>query len=150
MTYGWAILVVLIVISALTYFGVANPTAMVRARCTLETGWNCADFVVSSSTGVKLSIFNGLGTGVTITNLTIVPDTASQGISCGFGIANNVTVASGKSAVLVNLTPCSIPAGLTIPANKYRWDIYIRYYPEGSDLSFSKTVRGELYTSVEP
>ena len=36
MTYGWAILVVLIVIGALAYFGVLNPQNLLPEKCTLQ------------------------------------------------------------------------------------------------------------------
>ena len=38
MTYGWAILVVLIAIGALAYFGVLNPDRFLPEKCVLSTG----------------------------------------------------------------------------------------------------------------
>ena len=44
MTYGWAILVVLVAIGALSYFGVLNPGRFLPSRCTLPAGIGCLDF----------------------------------------------------------------------------------------------------------
>ena len=43
MTYGWAILVVLVAIGALAYFGVLSPEKFLPNRCTLPSGIACID-----------------------------------------------------------------------------------------------------------
>ena len=43
MTYGWAILVVLVSIGALAYFGVLSPEKFLPAKCTLQSGITCLD-----------------------------------------------------------------------------------------------------------
>ncbi|MDP6139346.1 MAG: hypothetical protein QGI89_04610 [Candidatus Woesearchaeota archaeon] len=43
MTYGWAILVVLVAIGALAYFGVMSPDKFLPAKCTLPAGVACVD-----------------------------------------------------------------------------------------------------------
>ncbi|MEK6967598.1 MAG: hypothetical protein AABX51_03125 [Nanoarchaeota archaeon] len=58
MTYGWAILVVLVVISALAYFGVLDPTQLLPERCIFSSVYPCTDSAVSfESTG--FTIYNG-------------------------------------------------------------------------------------------
>ena len=47
MTYGWAILVVLIAIAALAFFGVLNPGRFLPSSCTITPGISCEDFIVS-------------------------------------------------------------------------------------------------------
>ena len=46
MTYGWAILVVLVAISALAYFGVLDVDRFLPSMCTLPAGLHCVDFSV--------------------------------------------------------------------------------------------------------
>ncbi|MBW2985446.1 hypothetical protein KY313_02210 [Candidatus Woesearchaeota archaeon] len=60
MTYGWAILVVLIAISALAYFGVLNPAKFLPESCVLLPGLSCVDHKVTSDS-ITLVIQNGLG-----------------------------------------------------------------------------------------
>ena len=62
MTYGWAILVVLVAIGALAYFGVLSPDRFLPAKCQLPSGIACTDFSVSSANpGINIVIRNGLG-----------------------------------------------------------------------------------------
>ncbi|MCF7861254.1 hypothetical protein K9M79_03325 [Candidatus Woesearchaeota archaeon] len=74
MTYGWAILVVLVVIGALSYFGVLNPTNLLPEKCALEIGLDCTDYIVTdgglSANGddeIKIKLTNGRGKDVYIT-----------------------------------------------------------------------------------
>ena len=60
MTYGWAILVVLVAIGALAYFGVLNPSRFLPSSCTIIPGIGCDDFVVTA-TDVQLILRNGMG-----------------------------------------------------------------------------------------
>ena len=43
MTYGWAILVVLVAIGALAYFGVLSPEKFLPSSCSLPSGLGCID-----------------------------------------------------------------------------------------------------------
>jgi hypothetical protein len=74
MTYGWAILVVLVVMGALSYFGVLNPTNLLPEKCALEIGLDCTDYIVTDGgTGtnnddeIKIKLTNGRGKDVYIT-----------------------------------------------------------------------------------
>src|SRR3989344_7880527 len=60
MTYGWAILVVLIAIGALAYFGVLSPQKFLPKSCTVGPGFSCEDAIVTT-TGVDLVLRNGQG-----------------------------------------------------------------------------------------
>ncbi|MFH1636826.1 MAG: hypothetical protein ABIB71_00195, partial [Candidatus Woesearchaeota archaeon] len=60
MTYGWAILVVLIAIGALAYFGVLNPSRFLPKSCTISPGFSCEEFKVTTS-GAQLLMRNGKG-----------------------------------------------------------------------------------------
>ncbi len=62
MTYGWALLVVLIAIGALAFFGVLNPSRFLPQQCVLGPGLACADFKVTSvDQKVQITVQNGLG-----------------------------------------------------------------------------------------
>ena len=47
MTYGWAIIVVLVVIAALAYFGVLSPAKLLPGKCQFQIGILCKDFTAS-------------------------------------------------------------------------------------------------------
>src|SRR3989338_5052904 len=61
MTYGCAILVVLVAIGALAYFGVLSPQRFLPAKCQLPAGIACTDFSISSASGISIVLRNGLG-----------------------------------------------------------------------------------------
>ena len=53
-TYGWAFLVLLVMIGALAYFGVINPNRFLPEKCIASQGFSCTDHY--------LSLYDGLGT----------------------------------------------------------------------------------------
>jgi hypothetical protein len=46
-TYGWALLVILVMIGALLYFGVLNPSKVLPTRCNIGPGFVCNDFQIT-------------------------------------------------------------------------------------------------------
>ncbi len=97
MTYGWAILVVLVAIGALAYFGVLNPGRFLPNVCTLTPGLGCQDSVITS-TQVQMVVQNGMGEDLTITF-----DTPS----C---TGSSATIKDGAKAT-VTLSSCSFSGG---------------------------------------
>ena len=67
MTYGWALVVVLVAIGALAFFGVLNPSQFLPETCVLGPGFACDDFkVVNSDTDddddrIFINVQNGIG-----------------------------------------------------------------------------------------
>ena len=45
-TYGWAFLVILVMISALSYFGVLSPSRLLPEKCTFGSEIECLDFSI--------------------------------------------------------------------------------------------------------
>ena len=89
MTYGWALLAVLIVIGALAYLGVLDPTILIPERCTIAAPLNCEDFVVSATVerangsttlandhvqGIEILLRNGGGKGLHIKSIVASSD----------------------------------------------------------------------------
>ena len=62
MTYGWAILVVLVAVGALAYFGVLSPDKFLPSKCTLQPGLGCLDHKASATTNIiSVVVQNSLG-----------------------------------------------------------------------------------------
>ncbi len=77
MTYGWAILVVLIAIGALAYFGVLNPSRFLPRSCTLMPGLDCptSDLKIQASDNtVHFKIRNGIGENIDFSALNMDVD----------------------------------------------------------------------------
>lgn len=68
MTYGWAILVVLAAIGALSYFGVLDPGRLTPETCVTSSGFGCLGKPVTDATAgeVSFSISNGVGYDVNL------------------------------------------------------------------------------------
>ena len=74
MTYGWAILVVLVAIAALAYFGVLSPGKYLPEKCVPAAGIGCTSFK-ATTTGVDLILQNALGKDITVTAINIADET---------------------------------------------------------------------------
>ena len=113
MTYGWAILVVLLAIAALAYFGVLNPGKYLPSSCTLGTGLSCTDFKVDAST-VTLVIRNGMGEDLNPFNVSIAGDCVGEA-SATDGLVD------GEQETIV------ISCGSDITSSKFKEDIIMTY-----------------------
>ena len=131
MTYGWAILVVLVAIGALAYFGVLSPDQFLPEKCVISigTGLFCDDFSTSTS-GVTIKLKNILGEKVTISDLTIS--------NCG-SYTTSTEIASDSSENIA--VSCAL-----ISSTKFKEDISI-IFSKGDD-GFNKTATGSIVTVV--
>lgn len=162
MTYGWAILVVLVVIGALAYFGVLNPQNLLPEKCTLPMGLYCKDHLIKGGTpgSIMFRLENGMGQGIMIRSLNITGEVLN---GCNTndktaGSYNGITgwhLANGDSDT-VTIT-CTSVASFT---GKTKGDITITYCsdtPGGADGAereincgkFIHTMDGELMARVE-
>lgn len=87
-TYGWAILVVLVAIAVLAYFGVLSPDMFFPQRCYLPSGITCLDHEVGSSR-ITLVLQNNFGGSITINKV------AAAG-------TNTNTCSDNESIILLN------------------------------------------------
>ncbi|MBS3126304.1 hypothetical protein J4453_02580 [Candidatus Woesearchaeota archaeon] len=111
MTYGWAILIVLVAVGALAYMGVMKADRFAPEACTLAPGLYCADFRVTSS-DVTLLVENTLNEDVIVTRLSF-PD-----VSCEEDV---LTVIPKESRETLQIA-CNL-AGLSV----FRSKIHISY-----------------------
>ena len=135
MTYGWAILVVLVAIGALAYFGVLSPGKFLPESCTIAPGYSCDDFKVSADGSATVIIKNGAKATLT-----------SVGASIGAvaGSCTPTTIAVGSS------TTCTWVAAALTPGtagDRFKDTISLAYTESGSTISHSKT--GDLIVKYE-
>ena len=133
LNYGWAILVVLVAIAALAYFGVLSPGKYLPEKCVPAAGIGCSSFK-ATSTGVDLILQNALGKDIVVTAIN-APD-AGSGCSDTF----NTTLVNGADATFS--LNCTLTSG-----SKINSDLLITYDEVNglSDLSNS----GTLSTKVQ-
>lgn len=145
MTYGWAILVVLVAIGALAYFGVLSPEKFLPEKCVIASGSGlfCADFAADDTPRIQLQLHNILDRQV---------DFAAESISVKF--ANGAKTCTGPVGITSipadNTTTISIATGgtCTIAAgDKIKGDITLTYTPIGGLM---KSTTGQIITTAGP
>lgn len=145
MTYGWAILVVLVVIGALAYFGILNPSSFLPKRCILGSGLSCADSQLKADRTFSIVIVNSLANPIQITAVSL-DDTKLQNIAgtCSVtGVPTAVILPGEQTAVLSGTcSGTSLTAGTRIKGK-----LTVAY----TDVStkFSHTQVGEAILDVE-
>lgn len=100
MTYGWAILIIAVVLGALFSLGLFSGSSLTGTACIATPGWYCQSPVLSH--GTSLLGFNiGQNTGTAYANV-IVACAATSNSATGFpyitGTAPTNTIQSGTSA----------------------------------------------------
>ena len=73
-TYGWAILVILVVLAVLWYYGIFNPARWAGESVTEGSAFKIVDKNLVSSGTLTLSLGNKVGTTVSITSLNVTGD----------------------------------------------------------------------------
>ncbi len=154
MTYGWAILVVLIVIGALAYFGVLDPTKLLPDKCNFPAGFYCTDHRVEK-VKVQFLLQNGLGKDVIIYKILATETSVKTLQNCTTAIAaGGQTLANGASATFTldhlagPAVSCPPATGGVSDGSKDKYDLTVLYNFTGG-AGFTHTMEGELFTKVE-
>ena len=131
MTYGWALLVVVAAIGALTYFGALSPNRFLPEKCTMPAGIACLDFVVSPTETI-LVISNSMGADITVNTLSVA--------NCSNNI--NTDMDNGDQKTLT-LTGCDNgEAGV-----KIRGDVILGYTKKNTGIT--KNAVGDIVAQVQ-
>ncbi len=140
MTYGWAILVVLIVIGALAYFGVLNPQQFLPKKCQFGQGIVCQDHKLTIN-NLRVRLNNALGSDIKIKGLSFVADNGL--ISCVDSTLDNTTSSGATVDITIGCPTSSVSVGVRLKGK-----LVLNY----TDLQsgFDHSVPGTLLTDVEP
>jgi len=141
MTYGWAILVVLIVIGALAYFGVLDPSKLLPEKCVFPTGLHCDDYFVTT-TAINLTIQNGIGKDIEILDIRVNETSKALLANCG-NFLEDGNLSNGQTGTF-NLGCGS--SGLR-SGSKYKFDVELKYKYIGS--TFEHTMEGDMFVRVQ-
>ena len=130
MTYGWAILVVLVAVGALAYFGVLDPGKFLPPKCIFQGGITCLDHKATAAS-LQVVLQNSLGSDITIDGIKADQCTAlgSQG-----------TLANGAKLGPVTLT-------CTNSGSKYNGVLNITYTTP--ETGIQHTNKGQVTTRIE-
>jgi len=139
MTYGWAILVVLVAIGALAYFGVLSPDKFLPNKCTLQAGIACLDQRATggggATGGVQVVVQNSMGHDI---------DTVSVKAG-GCGNYPGTPLSTG-SATLANSEQQTYFIPCILSGSKYNAQLNVSYIITSTGLSHTNT--GQITTQI--
>ncbi len=139
-TYGWAFLVILIMISTLAYFGVLNPSKILPNRCTLGAEFSCADFKLGTNT-VNLRLKSNIADPITVTGISFAKED-NTAITCTNPAWGTFTLGQTRDFAFTN---CN---GALVSGQKSKIMVTVSYYATSSGVNYGKQVLGEVYSQV--
>ena len=134
MTYGWAILVVLLALVFLAYFGILNVDSLLPSSCTLTGGLSCIDYTIESSQ-ITIVMQNNLGPLITVNSITA---TQENGNTCS--TAAPVVLKNDEKAVFT-LAGCDNG----VAGQKFKATVDVSYFKQ--DL-LNHVIRGGITARV--
>lgn len=154
-TYGWAFLIILIMIGALAYFGILSPTKVLPNRCLFSPELQCLDhqLIITVPTGdpagdypkVKLRTKNNVGELISIDAGDII---AVKEDSTSLGCAASAAIANWKPGEVKNIELKTCTTTGWVVGEKGRAFITINYYNVASTNTYKKPVKGEILSTV--
>jgi len=140
MTYGWALLVVLIAIAALAFFGLLNPARFLPEKCEIAPGLTCMDFTASSDETVAGSeiiilLNNGIGQTMKGANLSVSDCNTSAVIA---------TFVEGDTEQF-SIDDCNN----MVPNTRFKADMTLAYNTTVEGITLTHSKQGYLVVQVE-
>ncbi len=163
MTYGWALLIVLVAIGALAYLGVLNPTRFTPDQCTVSPGFTCSNYKGDASGNgrsggavtnedVVFTLQNGLGQSLTgpgaagsnIGITLISATTGGSSTTCALSSATFTTWADGETKN-INFDCGQGGSAPLVQGDKFKGTLTLLYKSGGLDHS----KEGQIVVSVQ-
>lgn len=155
-TYGWAFLIIIIMVGALAYFGILSPSKLLPSRCNFGSEFQCIDHQISATANsIRFRLKNNVGEAVAITSVTFGSE-GSTAFTCTTLTLPVVsatptlpTAWSSGSVVDYQYTGCNSAAAGMVAGEKGKAFVTITYNTVSSGASYAKTVKGEIYSTVQ-
>lgn len=138
-TYGWAILMIMVSIAALSYFGFTNPQKLLPDKCAFNNGMICQDSQITTS-AINMSVVNGLGK--TAYNLQASPDGFLG--TCFVNGVNLLASIGGDTAMKVD---CIFPSPTLKAGEKKKFKVFLNYSKTSG--GYTQVSLGEVYGTVK-
>ena len=146
-TYGWAFLVILIMIGTLAYFGILSPSKLLPNRCNFGSEFQCLDYQISATANTfKIRIKNALAEPIDVSAITL----SSEGTTV-YACSTPPALPTGwKSGDIKELawSGCNSAVAGIISGEKGKVLITITYNTVSSGAGYSKEVKGEVLSTV--
>ena len=150
-TYGWAFLIILIMIGTLAYFGILNPSKLLPNRCNFGAEFQCLDYKIVNGLAagddtLNLRLKNSVGELIDVPagDITLAKEdgtayacTAPQGAVLGWKLAEI------KDLAWSGCTFSDLASG-----QKGKMLITVRYNAVASGATYAREVQGEIFTNI--
>ena len=145
-TYGWALIIILVVIAAIAYIGDLNPKKIIPDRCVFSPEIECVAYALSSADNtLKLKLKNNLGGMITVTSFELSSE-GSTSISCTN--PSNPTNWKVEDTIDLTFSNCNLEAMGFTKGETAKLSVTINFYPFKGGSSYRRSVQGELITKV--
>lgn len=148
-TYGWAFLVIIIMVSTLAYFGILSPGKLLPDRCNFGAEFECQDFQISgTSYSVKIRLKNNIGDAISVTSMTASVESVLP-LGCT-GLAPDPLPNTWVGGVIKDFTfsGCDTEGAGFVPGEKGKVLIKISYYLVRSGEGYGHDAQGEIVATV--
>lgn len=140
-TYGWAILIMGIVLSSFIYLGVFNPSTFVQSQCLLQADFTCLTGQLYQSGSLFVNIQQNTQHTITITGIGCNTNEAYSEMQ-----SSNTVLPIGSNATFTVQCYNSTTAWTGSVGDLFRGYLMVNY--TDSQTGFSKTTIGTLIEKV--
>ena len=146
-TYGWAFLVILIMIGTLAYFGILSPSKILPNRCNFGAEFQCIDYQISASDNTfKIRLKNNVGEPITVGSINLT----SEGVTKYLCSTTPSNPSGWKTGEIVEFawTGCNSAAAGVVTSEKGKVLISLRYYSIASGSGYTREANGEVFATI--
>ena len=134
LTYGWAIMVFLVVVGSLSYFGVLSTDSFLPNKCSLPSGISCLDYEVGTSS-INLVLQNNFAETIAIDRIDVAKKDSD---SCSY--AQTVNLKNNAKAIFT-VSGCNNGK----IGEKFDGQINVTYVKESS---LSHQIMGNIHAKI--
>lgn len=146
-TYGWAVLLILVVIAALFYLGVINPKSVLQSSCFFPADLTCRGYALNTSAYVALDFGQATGHPINITKFKC----SAERNATPTALSSPITIANGDHRLITNGTQqCYTSTGTVATGtagNPYKGKFFVEYIE--LDTGFTHLVVGDVSLKYE-
>ncbi len=146
-TYAWAFVVILIVVGALAYFGITNPSRALPDRCNLGAEFACINHLIDATNSqVKFRLKNGAGDVIVANGFSLSSE--SGGISCSTTTPSSIDPWIPGNVTDITFTPCNLGSGGFVAGEKEKLLVQFSWYDKKSGSGYARTAKGDVFSAV--
>ena len=150
-TYGWAFLVILIMIGTLAYFGILSPSKILPNRCNIGPEFQCLDYQIKAVPAAddvfRLRLKNGVGQLIDVQSMTIAREDGST-YPAACAISPAMPFSSWVSAGVQDFTWTGVGCTFNDQAAGQKGKVLVTITYRLSGSTYDRQVAGEIFSTA--